>query len=78
MIYILEFFEAVSPIVYILITILALVSLSFFLLLIWRIWYIAGMLLNILKDWRFGRGYNIRETMIQIEKFCRKYTDTDE
>lgn len=77
MISVLEFFEDISPIIYILLTLLALVSLLFFLLLLWRLWCISGMFLKMFNDWRF-RGTNIRETMVQIQRFCRKYADREE
>lgn len=76
MIFVLEFMEAISPLLDILIRLLALSLLIFAILLFWRIWCVFGEISEFFGILRFNAG-RFRETLTQIERFCRKYAGMD-
>ena len=76
MIWILEFLEAISPLLDILIRLLALTILIFAIFLFWRIWCVFGEMSTFFGYLRLNAG-RLRETLVQIERFCRKYASVD-
>lgn len=76
MMFILEFMEAISPILDIVIRLLALTFLVFAISLLWRIWCVFGQASEFFTILRFNTG-RFRETLVQIERFCRKYASMD-
>lgn len=50
--------------------------LVFAIFLFWRIWLVCNEFSNILGYIRFNQS-RIKETLLQIERFCRKYANRD-
>lgn len=73
---ILDFFQGIMPVVEIVITLLALFLLMFTILLFWRIWCVFGQISKFMDYLNFNQE-RFRETLYQIERFCRIYSSID-
>lgn len=72
-----EFFEDIKPIIDFAISVLALVALIFFIALMFKVWEVCVKLIAFFNFFTLHQSA-IREMISQIERFCRKYANSDE
>lgn len=72
-----EIFEDITPIIDFAVSVFGLVALIFFIALMFKVWDVCVKLITFFNFFTQHQSA-IREMISQIERFCRKYANSDE